>query len=73
MCIRDRFEEDGKLDNLEAFSSLNGPAYYGLPVNSDTITLIKDDTPVSHPEKIETGAGPVTLFDPGFDLYWRVA
>ena len=72
-CLAHVFEEDGKLDNLEAFSSLNGPAYYGLPVNSDTITLVKDDTPVSYPEKIETGAGPVTLFDPGFDLYWRVA
>ena len=72
-CLAHVFEEDGKLENLEAFSSLNGPAYYGLPVNSDTITLVKDDTPVSYPEKIETGAGPVTLFDPGFDLYWRVA
>lgn len=72
-CLAHVFEEDGKLDNLEAFSSLNGPAYYGLPVNSETITLVKDDTPVSYPEKIETGAGPVTLFDPGFDLYWRVA
>ena len=72
-CLAHVFEEDGKLENLEAFSSLNGPAYYGLPVNSDTITLVKDDTPVLYPEKIETGAGPVTLFDPGFDLYWRVA
>lgn len=72
-CLAHVFEEEGKLDNLEAFSSLNGPAYYGLPANSDTITLVKEDTPVSYPEKIETGAGPVTLFDPGFDLYWRVA
>ena len=23
-------------------------------------------TPVIYPEKIETGAGPVTVFDPGF-------
>ena len=51
-CLAHVFEEDGKLDNLEAFSSLNGPAYYGLPVNSDTITLVKDDTPVSYPEKL---------------------
>ncbi|MEP1444145.1 MAG: dihydroorotase [Hyphomicrobiales bacterium] len=72
-CLAHVFEEDGKLDNLEAFSSLNGPAYYGLPANSDTITLVKGDTPVPYPEKIETGAGPVTLFDPGFDLFWRVA
>lgn len=33
------FDAEGKLDQLEAFASLNGPAFYGLPVNSETITL----------------------------------
>jgi dihydroorotase len=33
------FERAGALDKLEAFASLNGPAFYGLPVNQDTITL----------------------------------
>lgn len=33
------FEEAGALDKLEAFASLRGPAFYGLPVHSDTITL----------------------------------
>ena len=27
----------------------------------------------SYPAKIETGVGPVTVFDPGFALHWRVA
>ncbi len=71
-CLAEVFETAGALDKLEAFASLNGPAFYGLPPNADTITLTKGD-PVTYPEKIETGAGPVTVFDPGFPLHWRVA
>jgi dihydroorotase len=65
------FEAEGALDRLEAFVSLNGPAFYRLPPNGAQITLERGD-PVTYPEKIETGAGPVTVFDPGFPLHWRV-
>ena len=71
-CLAHVFEEESALDRLEAFTSLNGPAFYGLPSNVETITLVKEGEPVIYPEKIETGAGPVTVFDPGFPLYWRV-
>ncbi|MEL7127476.1 MAG: dihydroorotase [Pseudomonadota bacterium] len=64
------FEEDGALDRLEAFTSRNGPAFYGLPVNTDTITLTKGAPDL--PAQIDTADGPVTVFDPGFDLDWRV-
>ncbi len=67
------FEEENALDNLEAFASLNGPVFYGLEPNTDTITLTKLDTPVKFPEKIETGAGPVTVFDPMFEVFWAAA
>ena len=62
------FEEDGALDKLEAFTSLNGPAFYGLPPNETRITL-RRETP-THPTSIDTPDGPVTVFDPGFDLHW---
>ena len=65
------FEEDAALDQLEKFSSLNGPAFYGLPVNDATITLTKGDV-VAYPSHIKTDDGPVTVFNPGFDLHWRV-
>ena len=65
------FDDDGALDNLEGFTSLNGPAFYRLPVNTDTLTMIKGD-PISYPNHIETPDGPVTVFDPGYDLNWRV-
>lgn len=70
-CLAEVFEADGALDALEAFASLNGPAFYGLPVNQDSITLVKGD-PVTYPARIATEDGPVTLFDPGFALHWRV-
>jgi dihydroorotase len=35
------FERAGALDKLEAFASQNGARFYGLPENSDTITLLK--------------------------------
>lgn len=70
-CLAEVFEAAGKLRKLEAFVSLNGPAFYGLPPNRDTITLEKGAR-VTYPEQIATDDGPVTVFDPGFDLHWRV-
>ena len=72
-CLAHVFEQEGALDRLEGFASLNGPAWYGLPVNEETITLIRREAPVAFPTKIETGAGPVTVFDPMFPLHWDVA
>lgn len=36
------FDEMGKLENFEAFASLNGPRFYGLLPNTDTVTLEKN-------------------------------
>ncbi|MBP9951824.1 MAG: dihydroorotase [Cypionkella sp.] len=66
------FEEENALDRLEAFTSLNGPAFYRLPANEDQIRLVKHDTPRTFPEKILTEAGPVTVFNPGFPVHWHV-
>jgi dihydroorotase len=66
------FEEDKALERLESFTSLNGPAFYRLPVNETTITLVKHELPQTIPEKIFTEAGPVTVFTPGFPVHWHV-
>lgn len=71
-CLAHVFEEENALGRLEAYVSLNGPEFYRLPPNHTTITLEKQSEPVTYPEKIETGDGPVTVFDPGFPLHWRV-
>ncbi|MET4129085.1 dihydroorotase [Roseovarius sp. MBR-6] len=65
------FEEENALERLEGFTSLHGPAFYGLPPNEARITLTKGD-PIAYPARIDTGDGPVTVFDPGFALHWRV-
>jgi dihydroorotase len=72
-CLAHVFEEEGALDRLEGFVSLNGPAFYAMPANEGTVTLVRQPGPVAYPVKIDTGAGPVTVFDPGFPLHWRVA
>ncbi len=71
-CLAHVFEEEGALDALEAFASLNGPARYGLPRNEATITLEKRDTLCAYPSKLDTPDGPLTLFDPGHPLHWHI-
>ncbi len=71
-CLAHVFEEENALDKLEAFASLNGPAFYGLEKNTGTTTLTKRKEPVNYPKTRNTGAGAVTVFDPMFPLYWAV-
>jgi dihydroorotase len=70
-CLAEVFDAAGRLRKIEDFASLNGPTFYGLRPNDEKITLIKGD-PVTYPAQIATPDGPVTVFDPGFDLHWRV-
>jgi dihydroorotase len=66
------FDAQGKLDELAKFASQNGPAFYRLPENTAQMTLVKTDEAAQWPDKIMTEAGPVTVFDPGFPVYWHV-
>jgi dihydroorotase len=72
-CLAQVFEDMGALDRLEGFASLHGAAFYGLAPNEERITLERCATPPARPGRIETGAGPVVVFDPGFAPHWRVA
>ena len=71
-CLAEIFEEAGALERLEGFASLHGPAFYRLPVNEEWITLTRG-APIEIPAKIDTGAGPVTVFNPGRPVHWSVA
>jgi len=71
-CLAQVFEAEGALEHLEAFVSLNGPTFYRLPPNEEQMTLVRGEEPAEFPAAIETGAGPVTVFDPGQPIYWRV-
>ena len=66
------FEAEGALDRLEAFASLNGAAFYGLPPNEGTMTLVRRDSPAPLPGPLDAGGEVVTVFDPGFPLHWQI-
>jgi len=70
-CLAQVFDDAGALDRLEAFTSLNGPAFYGLAPNGDRVTLVKEG-PQTLPTHVDTGDGPVTVFDPARAIHWRV-
>jgi len=60
------FEEEGALDKLEGFASVNGALFYDLPVNEETVTL--ERTEVEVPQEVE-GLVP---FHAGETLGWRL-
>jgi len=66
----DTFDELGCLEKLEAFASLHGPAFYGLPPNEGTITL--ERAPLAVPERIDPGGFDLTPFHAGQTLRWRL-
>ena len=65
------FDEEDALDRFEAFASLNGPAFYGLPVNRGTITL--ERRPVLVPAQIDAGGMPIEPFHAGETLGWSLS
>ncbi len=65
------FDEEGALDRFESFASLNGPAFYGLPANAETVTFVREDIRV--PDTIEANGTAVVPFHAGETLRWRLA
>ncbi len=61
------FDGAGALDRLEAFASHYGPDFYGLPRNTERVTLVRENTPVAadHP----SGVAPLRA---GETLAWRL-
>ncbi len=64
------FEQENKLENLEAFASHNGPDFYGLPRNNDTVTLTKEEWDV--PSTMPFGSDIVVPIRGGETIQWKV-
>jgi dihydroorotase len=64
------FEQENALDKLEAFASLNGPAFYQLPVNEDKITLVKKEWSV--PATLNFGNDVVVPIRADDSIAWQV-
>ncbi|WP_431475241.1 dihydroorotase [Marinobacter sp. KM021] len=67
----DVFEELGILDKLEAFASFNGADFYGLPRNTDAITLVRE--PWTMPEQLPLADGNIVPLKAGETVHWRMA
>ncbi|MBJ7551916.1 dihydroorotase [Marinomonas ostreistagni] len=65
------FDELDALDKLEGFASLHGADFYGLPRNTDTITLVREEWVV--PESIDLPTGePIVPFYAGRQVNWTL-
>jgi dihydroorotase len=64
------FAANGALDRLEAFASAHGAAFYGLPMNRETITLVKEACPV--PGEYAFGDETLVPFRAGDQVGWRI-
>ncbi len=64
------FEAAGALDKLEAFASFFGPDFYGLPRNTDRITLVKESWKV--PAERAFGQHTLVPLRAGEQVAWRL-
>ena len=64
------FDEEAALDQFEAFAALSGPAFYGLPVNSGTVTFERGAVHV--PAQIDAGGTAIVPFHAGEVLGWQL-
>ena len=64
------FEAAGALDKLQAFASQNGARFYGLPENSDTVTLVKE--PQNIPASVPYGSETLVPMRAGGQTAWRM-
>ena len=64
------FDEENALDKFEAFASLNGPAFYGLPINKQKVKLVRSSQEIS--QTIGQEALAVSLYKAGETIAWCV-
>jgi dihydroorotase len=64
------FEQEGALDRLEAFASINGARFYGLAFNEGTIALERSEVHV--PERLQSNGIELVPFHAGETLGWKL-
>ena len=65
------FEEAGALDKLEGFASVHGAQFYGLPLNEETIALVREEWRV--PDTIAFGQEELVPLRAGETVPWKLA
>src|SRR5688572_10250541 len=64
------FDEAGALDRFEAFASFNGPDFYGLPRNTQTITLKRSEWTL--PDEFPFANATIVPLRAGETLRWKL-
>ena len=64
------FNEEGAIDRFEGFAAEHGARFYGLPLNTGTVTLVREAAAV--PARIGEGDTAVVPFHAGETLGWRL-
>ena len=64
------FDSVGALSQLEGFASLHGPAFYGLPRNTGTVTLQRQTWTL--PESVSLGDASLKPLRGGEELHWQM-
>jgi len=65
------FEEIGALDKLEAFASFHGADFYGLPRNTETITLERKEWTL--PDTVAYAGDTLVPLAAGETMQWKMA
>ena len=64
------FEEAEALDKLEGFASKFGAQFYGLPLNRDTLTLVREEWTV--PDELSFGGDALVPLRAGETIAWKL-
>jgi len=64
------FEEADALGKLEGFASVHGAQFYGLPLNQDSVTLVREDWRV--PERLRFGSEELVPLRAGETIPWKL-
>ena len=71
-CYAQVFAEEGALDRLEAFASLNGPAFHNIEPNRETVTLLREGWTIPETIAVDGPAAAVRPFRAEESLDWRL-
>ncbi|MES2070312.1 MAG: dihydroorotase [Pseudomonadota bacterium] len=64
------FDQAGALHKLEAFASLNGPAFYNLPRNAGTVTLKRQTWTL--PAELPLADATIVPLNGGEEMHWKL-
>jgi dihydroorotase len=65
------FDEENKLEKLEGFASLHGSAFYGMDLNDEHVTLVRENIRIPGSIPISDGSS-IRPFRAGQTLSWKL-